>query len=70
LIEKGSEYSQDADPRYADLGADMPLTECLKDVVVRMVPYWTESIIPDLTATLYVRWLSTLKELAMKILLV
>jgi 2,3-bisphosphoglycerate-dependent phosphoglycerate mutase len=28
----------------------MPLTECLKDVVVRMVPYWTESIIPDLKA--------------------
>ena len=50
LIEKGSEFSQDADPRYADLGADMPLTECLKDVVVRMVPYWTESIIPDLKA--------------------
>jgi len=28
----------------------MPLTECLKDVVIRMVPYWTESIIPDLKA--------------------
>lgn len=48
LIKKGSEYSQDADPRYADLGADLPLTECLKDVVIRMIPYWNESIIPDL----------------------
>jgi 2,3-bisphosphoglycerate-dependent phosphoglycerate mutase len=26
----------------------MPLTECLKDVVVRMIPYWQESIVPDL----------------------
>ena len=42
LIKKGSEYSQDADPRYADLGADLPLTECLKDVVIRMIPYWNE----------------------------
>ena len=48
VIVKGSEYSQDADARYADLGVDLPLTECLKDVVIRMVPYWTESIVPDL----------------------
>ena len=47
-IEDGSRYSQDADPRYADLGADLPRTECLKDVVTRMLPYWHESIVPDL----------------------
>ncbi len=47
-IEDGSEYSQDSDPRYSDLGADLPRTECLKDVVVRMLPYWHESIVPDL----------------------
>ena len=47
-IEAGSEFSQDADARYADLGADMPLTECLKDVVTRITPYWESSIIPDL----------------------
>ena len=47
-IEIGSEFSQDADARYADLGSDLPLTECLKDVVVRMIPYWENSIIPDL----------------------
>ena len=50
LIEKGSKYSQDADPRYAGLGSDLPMTECLKDVVVRMVPYWEQEIVPDLKA--------------------
>jgi 2,3-bisphosphoglycerate-dependent phosphoglycerate mutase len=49
-IEAGSEYSQDQDPRYADLGKDLPLTECLKDVVNRMIPYWEQSVIPDLKA--------------------
>jgi 2,3-bisphosphoglycerate-dependent phosphoglycerate mutase len=49
-IEPGSEYSQDGDPRYATLGDLMPGTECLKDVVARMLPYWTTSIVPDLRA--------------------
>ncbi|MBK1784216.1 phosphoglyceromutase [Prauserella cavernicola] len=49
-IETGSEFSQDADARYADLGAAMPLTECLKDVVARMLPYWESAIVPDLRA--------------------
>ena len=48
LIEKGAKYSQDSDPRYAGLGSDLPMTECLKDVVVRMVPYWEQEIVPDL----------------------
>ena len=26
----------------------MPRTECLKDVVVRMLPYWYDGIVPDL----------------------
>jgi 2,3-bisphosphoglycerate-dependent phosphoglycerate mutase len=47
-IEKGSEWSQEADVRYA--GIDAPLTECLADVVVRMRPYWDEAIAPDLRA--------------------
>jgi 2,3-bisphosphoglycerate-dependent phosphoglycerate mutase len=47
-IEKGSEWSQDGDPRYA--GIDAPLTECLADVVARMRPYWDEAIAPDLRA--------------------
>ncbi len=49
-IEAGTEFSQDADPRYADLGPDLPATECLKDVVVRMLPYWHDEVIPDLRA--------------------
>jgi 2,3-bisphosphoglycerate-dependent phosphoglycerate mutase len=45
-IEKGSEFSQDADVRYA--GIDAPLSECLKDVVARMLPYWESEVVPDL----------------------
>ncbi|MFP5069462.1 phosphoglyceromutase [Pseudonocardia nantongensis] len=45
-IEKGSEFSQDADPRYA--GVDAPLTECLADVVARFLPYWEDAVVPDL----------------------
>lgn len=30
--------------------SEIPLTECLKDVVVRVIPYWKESIIPELEA--------------------
>jgi 2,3-bisphosphoglycerate-dependent phosphoglycerate mutase len=47
-IEKGSEWSQDGEPRYA--GIEAPLTECLADVVARMLPYWDEAIVPDLRA--------------------
>lgn len=47
-IEAGSEFSQDGDVRYADLGEDMPATECLKDVIARFLPYWEDAIVPDL----------------------
>jgi 2,3-bisphosphoglycerate-dependent phosphoglycerate mutase len=48
-IERGSEYDQDDDPRYAALPSEArPATECLADVVVRMLPYWYDSIVPDL----------------------
>ncbi len=51
VIEKHSEFSQFDDPRYADIPEDeRPLTECLKDVVKRMLPYWSSDIIPDLEA--------------------
>ena len=41
--------SQAADPRYALLAGDlMPRTECLRDVVWRMLPYWYDAIISDL----------------------
>jgi 2,3-bisphosphoglycerate-dependent phosphoglycerate mutase len=37
------------DPRYRDLPPDvLPATECLKDVVARMLPYWYDAIVPDL----------------------
>jgi 2,3-bisphosphoglycerate-dependent phosphoglycerate mutase len=49
-IDDDSEFSQVGDPRYADLGADMPRTECLKDVIARFLPYWDEAIVPDLTS--------------------
>ncbi|MFX0538856.1 phosphoglyceromutase [Ornithinimicrobium sp. Y1847] len=47
-IEPGSEFSQDGDPRYADADGQIPLTECLKDVIERMLPYWDAEIVPDL----------------------
>jgi 2,3-bisphosphoglycerate-dependent phosphoglycerate mutase len=41
------------DVRYADLPPDaVPLTECLKDCLVRVLPYWTDAIVPDLRAGL------------------
>jgi len=49
-IEAGSEWSQDADPRYAGLADLLPATECLKDVVDRMLPYWETAVVPDLRA--------------------
>ena len=49
-IDPGDEFSQASDPRYADLGPDLPSTECLKDVVGRMLPYWDSDIVPDLKA--------------------
>lgn len=47
-IEPGSEFSQDTEARYAD--APQVLTECLKDVLERALPYWEGEIIPDLKA--------------------
>ncbi len=47
-IEVGSEFDQTGDPRYA--GVDVPLTECLADVIPRMMPYWENDIQADLTA--------------------
>ena len=37
------------DPKYKDLSKkDLPLTECLKDTVKRVLPYWNETIVPEL----------------------
>jgi len=43
--------SQAGDPRYASLPPELrPKTECLKDVVARLLPYWYDAIVPDLQA--------------------
>ena len=48
-IPDGDEFSQAGDPRYATLPPElMPRSECLKDVVTRMLPYWYDAIVPDL----------------------
>ncbi|HEY1826850.1 MAG TPA: 2,3-diphosphoglycerate-dependent phosphoglycerate mutase [Acidimicrobiales bacterium] len=42
-------WSTADDPRYRDLDpADLPRTECLADVVTRVLPYWESAIVPDL----------------------
>lgn len=45
-----SEFSQVGQPQYAGLGDEMPRTECLKDVIARMLPYWESDITVDLRA--------------------
>jgi 2,3-bisphosphoglycerate-dependent phosphoglycerate mutase len=49
-IEDDSEFSQAGLPQYAALGSDLPRTECLKDVIPRMMPYWENDIQDDLKA--------------------
>src|SRR5699024_5774206 len=44
------EFSQYRDERYCQLGEDIPRTECLQDVVTRLVPYWYDNIVPQLAA--------------------
>ena len=40
-----------SDPRYAKLNPeDVPLTECLKDTVARVIPFWNESMAPAIKA--------------------
>jgi 2,3-bisphosphoglycerate-dependent phosphoglycerate mutase len=48
-IEPGSGWDVSGDARYADLPPDvLPRSECLADVVERMLPYWADAIVPDL----------------------
>jgi 2,3-bisphosphoglycerate-dependent phosphoglycerate mutase len=47
-ISDESEYSQANDDRYAELGNNIPKTECLKDVLIRMMPLWENEISKDL----------------------
>ncbi len=48
-IDPEDPYAQTHDPRYATLAPEIrPATECLKDVGIRMLPYWYDAIVPDL----------------------
>ncbi|GAC1443131.1 MAG: phosphoglyceromutase [Mycobacteriales bacterium] len=50
-IEPGSEWDVSSDLRYRLLSRDLvPRSECLADVVHRMLPYWYDAIVPDLRA--------------------
>jgi 2,3-bisphosphoglycerate-dependent phosphoglycerate mutase len=47
-LAEDDEYSQVGDDRYANLLTTVPRTECLDDVVARMLPYFYDAIVPDL----------------------
>jgi 2,3-bisphosphoglycerate-dependent phosphoglycerate mutase len=48
-IDPDNEFAQTNDPKYARLAPEQrPATECLADVVDRMLPYWYDAIVPDL----------------------
>jgi 2,3-bisphosphoglycerate-dependent phosphoglycerate mutase len=50
-IAADNQYNPNDDERYAQVPAgELPLTECLADVVARLLPYWEEAIVPDLRA--------------------
>ena len=47
VLDAADPRGQRGDPRYASLAADqVPLTECLKDTVARVMPCWNERIAP------------------------
>ncbi|MGB3411861.1 MAG: phosphoglyceromutase [Microthrixaceae bacterium] len=50
-ISPDNRFNPNSDVRYADLPPELiPQSECLADVVDRMLPYWFDSIVPDLQA--------------------
>jgi 2,3-bisphosphoglycerate-dependent phosphoglycerate mutase len=50
-IDNADEFANFNDPRYAELPTEVrPRTECLKDVLIRALPYWYDEIVPDLRA--------------------
>ncbi|HST64891.1 MAG TPA: phosphoglyceromutase [Mycobacteriales bacterium] len=49
-LDDDNEWSQAGDPRYANLLEVLPRTECLADVVHRMLPYWYDALVPELQA--------------------
>jgi 2,3-bisphosphoglycerate-dependent phosphoglycerate mutase len=54
-IAEDNPHNPNGDERYAQVPRDqLPRTECLKDVVARLLPYWEDGIVPDLRAGLTV----------------
>jgi 2,3-bisphosphoglycerate-dependent phosphoglycerate mutase len=50
-LDPSDERCERSDPRYARLKVeDVPLTECLKDTVERVLPFWNESMAPAIRA--------------------
>ena len=49
-IADDDQYSQKNDPKYANLDEPLPKTECLKDVVARVIPYLNDEIKSDLVS--------------------
>jgi 2,3-bisphosphoglycerate-dependent phosphoglycerate mutase len=50
-LASADERSPAGDPRYSTLlPEELPLTECLKDTVARVVPYWQMEIAPQVRA--------------------
>jgi 2,3-bisphosphoglycerate-dependent phosphoglycerate mutase len=47
-LERDDERYEGRDPRYA--GIEVPRTECLKDTVARVIPYWNSAIAPAVRA--------------------
>ena len=43
-------YSPVSLPQYAGLGDELPRSECLKDVIARLLPYWESDVAADLRA--------------------
>ena len=48
LLEKNDSRYEGSDPRYA--GVAVPRSECLKDTVARVIPYWNSAIAPAVSA--------------------
>ena len=50
-LEESDERFPGHDAKYSDLEpSELPYTECLKDTVARVVPYWNEKIVPQIKA--------------------
>ncbi|MEN8041067.1 MAG: phosphoglyceromutase [Actinomycetota bacterium] len=68
-LDSSDERHPSHDRRYASLAPEqLPATECLADVVDRMLPYWYDAIVPDLRAgrtTLVVAHGNSLRALVM-----